>query len=121
MHDPNAAADFALRRQREQRRYHARRPKTIKDILAQLITVRGYGRIQTTADFTAAWRAAAGDTLAAYTLPGRVKRGVLEVTVSNSIVIQELAFQKEQILTALREQCPDANIRDLKFRIGTIS
>jgi predicted nucleic acid-binding Zn ribbon protein len=85
-----------------------------------LITARGYGRIQATEDFSAAWRAAAGDTFAAYTLPGRVKRGVLEVTVSNSIVIQELTFQKEQILTALREQCPDANIRGLKFRIGTI-
>jgi predicted nucleic acid-binding Zn ribbon protein len=121
MLDPNAAADFAHRRQREQRRHYARRPKAIKEVLAQLITARGYGRIQATADFTAAWRAAAGETFAPYTLPGRLKRGVLEVTVTNSIVIQELAFQKVQILAALREQCPDANIRDVKFRIGTIN
>jgi predicted nucleic acid-binding Zn ribbon protein len=117
---PNAA-DFTLRREREQRRSYARRPKAIKDVLAQLITARGYGRIQATADFTAVWRAAAGETFAPYTLPGRLKRGVLEVTVTNSIVIQELTFQKEQILTALREKCPDANIRDVKFRIGTIN
>jgi predicted nucleic acid-binding Zn ribbon protein len=121
MHDPNAAADFADRREREQRRYYARRPKAIKDVVAQLITARGYGRIQATADFTAAWNAAAGETFAQYTLPGRLKRGVLEVTVTNSIVIQELTFQKEQILAALREQCPDAKIRDVKFRIGTIN
>jgi predicted nucleic acid-binding Zn ribbon protein len=120
MHDPNPAADFQLRRQREQRRHYARRPKAIKDILAQLITARGYGRIQANADFTAAWRAAAGETFEPYTLPGRLKRGCLEVTVTNSIVIQELTFQKDQILAALREQCPDANIRNLKFRIGTI-
>jgi predicted nucleic acid-binding Zn ribbon protein len=121
MHEPNnAAADFVARRDREQRRYYARRPKKIKDVLAQLITVRGYGRIQATADFTAAWRAAAGETFAPYTRPGRVKRGVLEVTVTNSIVIQELTFQKQQILAALREQLPDASIRDVKFRIGTI-
>jgi predicted nucleic acid-binding Zn ribbon protein len=116
----NAAADFLDRRQREQRRHYARRPKQIKDVLAQLITTRGYGRIQATADFAAAWRAAAGETFAAYTLPGRLKRGVLEVTATNSIVIQELTFQKQQILEALREQCPDAIIRDVKFRIGTI-
>jgi predicted nucleic acid-binding Zn ribbon protein len=85
-----------------------------------LITARGYGRIQATADFTAAWRAAAGETFAPYTLPGRLKRGILEVTATTSIVIQELTFQKEQILAALREQCPDATIRDIKFRIGTI-
>ena len=118
---PTPSADFALRRDREQRRHYARRPKAIKDILAQLITARGYGRIQATADFTEAWRNAAGETFAPYTLPGRLKRGVLEVTVTNSIVIQELTFQKEQILAALREHCPDAKIRDVKFRIGAIS
>ncbi len=90
-------------------------------MLAQLITTRGYGRIQATADFTAAWRAAAGETFAPYTLPGRLKRGVLEVTVSNSTVIQELTFKKQQILAALREQLPDARIRDVRFRIGSIS
>ncbi|MCI0333647.1 MAG: DUF721 domain-containing protein [Planctomycetes bacterium] len=106
---------------REQRRHYARRPKPIKDVLAQLITLRGYGRIQADADFTAAWRAAAGETFAQYTLPGRLKRGVLEVTVSNSIVIQELTFRKQQILATLREQLQGANIRDVKFRIGTIA
>jgi predicted nucleic acid-binding Zn ribbon protein len=119
-YESQTSADFALRRDREQRRHYARRPKAIKDVLAQLITARGYGRIQATADFRAAWRTAAGETFAAYTLPGRLKRGVLEVTVTNSIVIQELTFQKQQILTALRDQCPDANIRDVRFRIGTI-
>jgi predicted nucleic acid-binding Zn ribbon protein len=115
------AADFAYRREREQRRHYARRPKAIKDVLAQLITARGYGRMQATADFAAAWEKAAGETFTPYTLPGRLKRGVLEVTATNSIVIQELTFQKEQILAALREQCPDATIRDLRFRIGTIN
>lgn len=86
-----------------------------------MINTRGYGRIQATADFTVAWNQAVGETLSPYTLPGRLKRGVLEVTVTNSIVIQELNFQKEQILAALREQCPDAKIRDVKFRIGTIT
>jgi predicted nucleic acid-binding Zn ribbon protein len=90
-------------------------------VLAQLITARGYGRIQADADFTAAWQKAVGETLAQYTVPGRLKRGVLEVTVSNSIVIQELTFQKQTILAALHEQCPDAKIRDVKFRIGAIN
>ncbi len=89
-------------------------------MLAQLITARGYGRIQADADFTAAWQTAVGQTLAQYTVPGRLKRGVLEVIVSNSSVIQELTFQKQTILAALREQCPDAKIRDVKFRIGAI-
>ena len=51
-----AAADFLARRDREQRRHYARKPKKIADVLAQLITARGYGRIQANADFTAAWQ-----------------------------------------------------------------
>ena len=77
-----AAADFLARRDREQRRHYARKPKKIADVLAQLITARGYGRIQAAADFTAAWQQAAGETIAKYTRPGRLRRGTLEVTVA---------------------------------------
>ena len=116
-----AAADFQARRDREQRRQYARKPKKIADVLAQLITARGYGRIQATADFTAAWQQAAGDTIAKYTRPGRLKRGTLEVTAGNSTIIQELTFQKQQILAQLQTALPDAKIRDIRFRVGSIA
>jgi predicted nucleic acid-binding Zn ribbon protein len=115
------AADFAAHRDREARRYHARKPKKIGDILAQLITKRGYGRIQSIENLDAAWQAAAGDALARCSRPGQIKRGVLEITVGNSTVVQELTFQKQPILTALRTQLPDAKIRDLRFRVGAIN
>ncbi len=121
MHPPTPTADFEARRQREQRRHHARKPKTIANVLAQLITARGYGRIQADANFAAAWQAAVGEALAKYTLPGRLRRGVLEITVTNSMTVQELTFQKQQVLTKLQTQLPDARIRDLRFRIGSIS
>ena len=114
------AADFLTRREREQRRHYAHKPKTIADVLAQLITARGYGRIQADADFTAAWQQAAGATIAKYTRPGRLRRGTLEVMASNSTIIQELTFQKQQILAQLQIQLPDAKIRDIKFRVGSI-
>ena len=114
------AADFEARRDREQRRLYARKPKKIGNILAQLITARGYGRIQADANFADAWQTAVGPALAKYTHPGRVRRGVLEVTVGNSMTVQELTFQKQQILTKLQIQLPDARIRDLRFRVGSI-
>ena len=114
------AADYLARREREQRRYHARKPKTIANVLAQLITVRGYGRIQANADFGAAWINAVGPALAKYTLPGRLRRGTLEITVANSMTVQELTFQKAELLAKLQTELPDAKIRDLKFRVGNI-
>jgi predicted nucleic acid-binding Zn ribbon protein len=116
-----ASSDFARRREREQRRHYARRPKKIADVLAQLITARGYGRIQADADFTAAWNLAAGPLLARFTRPGRLRRGQLEVTVANSTIIQELTFEKQNILAALQAKLPDANIRDIRFRLGSVS
>src|SRR5881394_2844484 len=110
----DATADFLARRDREQRRHFARKPKKIADVLAQLITARGYGRIQSDANFTTAWQQAAGETIAKYTRPGRVRRGTLEVTVSNSTIVQEITFQKQQILTQLQTQLPDSHIRDIR-------
>jgi predicted nucleic acid-binding Zn ribbon protein len=117
----DAAADFAARRKREQRRHHARRPKKIGDVLARLITTRGYGRIQADGEMIAAWQSAVGQPLAAFTRPGQIRRGKLEVTVSNSTIVQELGFQKELILSALQVELPNARIRDLKFRIGEVT
>jgi len=115
-----ATADFQARREREQRRHYARKPKSIGDVVAQLITARGYGRIQADANFAAAWQTAVGPTLAKYTLPGRLRRGVLEITVANSMTIQELSFRKQQVLKQLQTELPDAKIRDLRFRVGSI-
>jgi predicted nucleic acid-binding Zn ribbon protein len=119
-HAHDIAADFLARRDREQRRYHARKPKSIGNIIAQLITVRGYGRIQADTNFAAAWKSVVGDALAKFTQTVRLRRGVLEVTVANSMTIQELTFQKQQILKQLQTTLPDAKIRDLRFRIGSI-
>jgi predicted nucleic acid-binding Zn ribbon protein len=113
-------AGFTARREREERRLYARRPKKIGDVMAQLITLRGYGRQQADADLKAAWRAAAGDALARCTRAGPIRRGRLEVTVTNSTVVQELTFQKQHLLAELARQMPDARIRDVRFRVGPI-
>jgi predicted nucleic acid-binding Zn ribbon protein len=119
--DPQATAtDFLARRDREQRRYHARKPKSIANVIAQLITARGYGRIQADANFAGAWKTTVGEALAKYTRPGRLRRGILEITVANSMTIQELTFQKQQFLKTLQTTLPDVKIRDLRFRVGSI-
>jgi predicted nucleic acid-binding Zn ribbon protein len=115
------AIDFATRRQREERRSYARRPKKIADVIAQLITERGYGRIDASKDLADVWAAAAGDPLATYSRPGKLRRGTLEVTVTNSTIMQEFTFQKQRILAELGRKLPDAKIRELRFRVGTIN
>jgi hypothetical protein len=113
-------ADFAARRDKEQRRYYGRRPKKIADVMAQLISRRGYGRFQADAELAAAWQAAAGESLARCSRAGQIRRGRLEVTVTNSTTVQELTFQKQHILAELMRTLPNSKIRDIRFRIGHI-
>ena len=81
---------------------------------------RGYARQQSGAACIEAWRAAAGDSLAKFTRPGAIKRGVLEVVVANSTLMQELSYQKGDIVQRLTQLLPDETIRDLRFRVGAI-
>ena len=49
-----------------------------------------------------------------------MRRGVLEVWVQNSTLVQELSFEKTRLLKTLAQLVPDEKIRDLKFRVGPI-
>ena len=98
-----------------------RPPKPMRDVLSQLLAKRGYAQVQTAATCDAAWREAVGEKIAADTRPGNVRRGVLEVLVRNSSVLQGLAFEKTRIVKTLTKLIPEHQIRDLRFRVGTIN
>ena len=104
------------------RRKQVRLPmaKPVGNVLSQLLAKRGYAQIQTAANCDAAWREAVGEKLALHTRPGTVRRGVLEVLVRNSTVLQELAFVKTKVVKILVKLVPEQNIRDVRFRVGQL-
>jgi len=95
-----------------------RHPQAIGDILAQLMAKRGYARERSTTEITDAWQAVVGDLWSQHTRVGEIKRGTLEVFVANSLVMQELTFQKQAFLAKLSELLPDQKIKNLKFKVG---
>lgn len=98
----------------------ARGPQAIGNVLSELMSRRGYARVQSAAAYDAAWREAAGPLAAEYTRVGTLRRGVLEVVVANSTLVQELGFQKHALLKNLAELLPDEGIANLRFRVGNI-
>ncbi len=98
----------------------AKGPEPIREILAQLMAKRGFARVRSAETFDAAWRKAVGEMFSQFTRPGSVRRGKLEVTVANSTLVQELSFQKSQLLKSLAELLPDEKIEDLRFRVGPV-
>src|SRR5207249_9070483 len=95
-------------------------PKSVREVLSQLLAKKGYAQVQTAAGCDAAWREAVGQKLAGDTRPGNVNRGVLEVLVRNSVAAHELGFLKTKIVKMLTKLIPEQQIRDLRVRVGTI-
>jgi len=95
-------------------------PKRMAEVVNELMSRRGYAQVQSSAACADAWRAAAGSALAAHTVAGNVRRGVLEVFVRNSAVVQELTFRKKQLIAELTRLGPEFKVRDLRFRVGPV-
>jgi predicted nucleic acid-binding Zn ribbon protein len=98
----------------------ARGPQTIGNVLSELMSRRGYARIQGAATYEAAWSEAAGPLTAKYTRPGQLRCGTLDVVVANSTLMQELGFQKQDLLNALARLLPGGGVKNLRFRVGNI-
>jgi len=103
----------------QRRKWWVKPPQAMKDVMSSLLAKRGYAQTQVAGDLKRVWQEAAGPTFAKHTRPGNIRRGVLEVFVRSSTVMQQLAFQKKSILKKL-QKAADLQIKDLKFRIGEI-
>ncbi len=133
-HDRGRALDEALaaeklaelerRRGKQQRGFYGRQPKRVSNVIAQLVQRRGYAQVRAASNREDAWRqvlaAEQCEAWAESTRVGPLKRGVLEIQVSSSLLIQELTFLKEKLLKQLIEALPDDGIKQIKFRVGKI-
>jgi len=67
------------------------------------------------------WVSILGPSKARMTTVGAVRKGVLQVTVGNSGLLEELElFRKAEILKRLRSSPVGSKIRDIRFRIGKV-
>src|SRR5271166_6320522 len=98
-----------------------RGPRALSEVLGELFTVRGYGRLQACSELEQAWNCAVGEPYCHETRVGELRRGILSVTVAHPTLLQELAaFRKTEILKALRTSAPGTTIEDIRFRIGPV-
>jgi Dna[CI] antecedent, DciA len=96
-----------------------RETKSLSDILAELITIRGYGRLWVQQILENAWNIAIGEPDCHQTRIGDLRRGVLSVTVAHSPLLEELAvFRKGTLLASLQSSA--LGICDIQFRVGSI-
>jgi predicted nucleic acid-binding Zn ribbon protein len=98
-----------------------RGPEPLGEILSRLFTARGWGRRGERLQLEEAWLSVVGAENARTTRLGMIRRGVLEVTVGNSVLMQELAhFHKKRMLQELRKKLPSITLSDIRFRAGVV-
>jgi predicted nucleic acid-binding Zn ribbon protein len=95
-------------------------PQPIAEVLAQLMARRGYARELSASAYALAWANAVGEPANRFTQAGNLRRGALEITVANSTLLQELTYRKIELLAKLGQLLPDQNIRDIRFRVGSV-
>ena len=93
-------------------------PLAIGRLMSRLMARGGYDREQASAALATAWEAAVPPALKGASRPGVVRRGVLEVFVSHSAHVQELGFQKRDLVSRLQALAPDAGITDIRCRLA---
>jgi predicted nucleic acid-binding Zn ribbon protein len=98
-----------------------RNPEPLGEILSRLFTARGWGRRGERLHLEEAWRSVVGPDSARATRLGTIKRGVLEVTVGNGVLMQELAhYHKKRLLQELQKKLPSIRLSDIRFRAGVV-
>ncbi|MEO1524653.1 MAG: DUF721 domain-containing protein [Planctomycetota bacterium] len=95
-------------------------PKPIQSIgslVSQLISRRGYAEIAATDQFHSVIASVVGKSISEQVTVGKLRRGVLAVFATDSVIVQELTFQKRSILSRLAKELPEANVNDLRFKV----
>ncbi len=78
---------------------------------------RGYAQVAVNDELQAVIVSVVGSEVANSLQVGNLKRGVLQVYASDSVTLQELNFQKRQILKKIQKEMPQSGVTDLRFRI----
>jgi hypothetical protein len=92
-------------------------PRTIGSVMSRLLARTGYDREHGSEGLSAAWQQAAPVSLQGNSQAGLVRRGVLDVFVSHSALVQEMGFHKREVLVRLGQLVPAEGITDIRCRV----
>lgn len=92
-------------------------PLAIGRVMGRLLARAGYAGEQAADGLAEAWRQACPEAFRGRSQPGLVRRGVLEVFLRHSALVQEFGFHKRDVLEQLQRLLPAAGIADIRCRV----
>lgn len=95
-------------------------PRPVSEALSELISLRGIARFQGNSELNSIWKKVAGEKFADQTRVLGLKRGILQIGVTNAPTLSEMAsFHKTSYLKIFRKEYSDLKIRDIRFLLRT--
>jgi len=92
-------------------------PVRVRDVLPAALPALGDGMLEEA--IRTAWGGMVGALLGRRSRPGRLRRGVLDVSVDNSAGLQEITLRSGEVLAALQCRFGSA-IASLRFSLGEV-
>jgi len=92
-------------------------PGQVGNAVLRLIREKGLMNRGASSVLNSEWAAIVGTELAQRSRAKRIRNGVVEVSVSNSAVLEELrGFMHQQVLEELQKRLPESGIRGIRYR-----
>jgi glutamate-ammonia-ligase adenylyltransferase len=98
-------------------RHCGKGPLPIGRVMGRLLARAGYAGEQAADGLAEAWRQACPEAFRGRSQPGLVRRGVLEVFLRHSALVQEFGFHKRDVLEQIQRLLPAAGIADIRCRV----
>lgn len=93
-------------------------PQSLGAALSQLIALKGLANSRGDAQLAETWKNVAGERIADRTVVLGVHRGVLQIGVVSSAMMNELAaFHKGRLVEELKDKHAELKVKDIKFRL----
>ena len=92
------------------------KPKSIKTILSDYFKGTNFKKINAATNISTAWKNIVGKNIAKNTEIQNFKNGKVTVKTASPIWRNELIFQKEDLLSRLKKEEPELNIKEIEFR-----
>lgn len=100
------------------RQVFIRKPQPIERLVKRVITRRGVTQNQAREELLRAWEAVCDPELVKQTRVLSLRSRKLEVGVANSLINQQLSFDRARMLRALQEKLPEAKLQGIVFKLG---
>ncbi|MFM9965766.1 MAG: DUF721 domain-containing protein [Planctomycetaceae bacterium] len=95
-------------------------PHHVSKVLAELIALKGLARVHGTEQLQQAWQTVAGEEIGRQSRVLSLTRGVLNVGVGSSAVLNEVVgFHKAALLGQMQQRFAHLKVREIKFRLKT--